>query len=95
MFLFSNSIQFCCSSCLQELRNIIQDSTKDFLFFKYWILQHLEQSSGIIFIRNFREIKGKCLDDLLAVTMKKILLVTSLVQDPIIEDDKKSESTNL
>jgi hypothetical protein len=55
----------------------------------------LKQSSGIIFIRSFREIKGKYLDDLLAVTMKKILLVTSLIQDPIIEDDKKSESTNL
>jgi hypothetical protein len=55
----------------------------------------LKQSSGIIFIRSFREIKGKYLDDLLAVTMKKILLVAPLVQDPIIEDDKKSESISL
>jgi hypothetical protein len=39
----------------------------------------LEQSFGIMFVRSLREIKGKYLDDLLAVTMKKILLVAPLV----------------
>ena len=75
--------------------NIIQDSAKDVLSLQYWILQHLEQSSGIMFVRNLREIEDKYFDDLLAVTMKKILLVAPLVRDPITEDDKKPESTSL
>jgi uncharacterized membrane protein len=41
---------------------------------------HLEL---IMYVRSLREIKGKYLDDLLAITMKKILLVAPLIQDPI------------
>jgi hypothetical protein len=48
-----------------------------------------------MFVRSLGEIEGKYLDDLLAVTTKKILLVAPLVLDPITEDDKKAESTSL
>ena len=58
--------------------NVIQDSAKDFLFIKDRILQHLEQSSGIMLVRSLREIEGKYLDDLSAVTMKRVLPVGPL-----------------
>jgi len=57
---------------------VIQDSAKDFLFIKDRILQHLEQSSGIMLVRSLREIEGKYLDDLSAVTMKRVLPVGPL-----------------
>ncbi|KAL9365691.1 hypothetical protein Peur_043564 [Populus x canadensis] len=73
--------------------DVIQDSARDFLFIKDRILQHLEQSSGIMLARSLREIEGKYLDDLSAVTKKRILPVGPLVQDLIAEDDKKTEIT--
>ncbi|XP_073266974.1 UDP-glucosyltransferase 29-like [Populus alba] len=51
---------------------VVQDSAKDFLFIKDRILQHLEQSSGVMLVRSLREIEGKYLDDLSAVTMKRV-----------------------
>ena len=39
-------------------------------------------------VRSLREIEGKYLDDLLAATMKNILLVATPIRDPIIEDKK-------
>ncbi|KAG6763440.1 hypothetical protein POTOM_030855 [Populus tomentosa] len=57
---------------------VVQDSAKDFLFIKDRILQHLEQSSGIMLARSLREIEGKYLDDLSAVTMKRVLPVGPL-----------------
>ena len=56
---------------------------KIFFLFNTEFFKHLEQSSGIMVFRSLREIEGKYLDDLSAVTMKKILLVATLVRDPI------------
>ena len=52
------------------------------------ILQSFARSSNIVLIKNFRELEGKYIDLLSSLIEKKVVLVGSLVEDLVCEDEK-------
>ncbi|KAJ4840815.1 hypothetical protein Tsubulata_736275 [Turnera subulata] len=62
--------------------HIPDHQTTEGLAFGDRILQCLERSSALMFVKSLREIEGKYIDELSVLTSKKIVPVGPLVQDP-------------
>lgn len=88
---------------MAKYRNQMEQASENGMSDTERVMRCIDQSSGLIFLKTFRELEGKYIDYLSDLLEKKVVPVGPLVQDPVQEDgdhitewlDKKERSSTI